>query len=332
MTCKIGGVVKFAPEIKSWSQAIGLAGLNYLTKFAECGLAGAAVGGGGYMLAGLATGSLALAMPTVGSVVSNIATSFIGIFGASRVLFGANALANDAAMSKVDGAGNAFSSFGNGAIPEYGSIKRIVTGNAHPTDAMLLLYLLHLKTPPAPKENVVPKEEPTAKPKEEEVVKPTEAEPQANAKTNNGKKGEAFEDGVSSKVKGDIGEAKVIENLRAEGFTEVVQVQNKSGHGVDVIARNPLTGDVKCVEVKANSSKLSAEQAEGGEKYVKSRLDRATKGEGHYKIPPNSEQMKLDAEKAKEWLKESPKTDYEVYQVPINNVTGVTGTPKVSTW
>ncbi|NJM79747.1 MAG: hypothetical protein HC854_09190 [Flavobacterium sp.] len=51
-----------------------------------------------------------------------------------------------------------------------------------------------------------------------------------------------------------MGEAKVIENLKAQGYTDVVQVQNNSSHGVDVIARNPLTGEVKCIEVKANTS------------------------------------------------------------------------------
>jgi The BURPS668_1122 family of deaminases len=240
MTCKIGGVVKFAPEIKSWSQAIGLAGLNYLTKFAECGLAGMAVGGGGYMFAGLATGSLALAMPTVGSIASNVATSFTGIFGASRVLFGADSLANDAAMGKVDGAGDAFSSFGNGAIPEYGSIKRIATGNAQPADALLLLYLLHLKTP-APKENVAPKEEPTAKPKEEEVVKPTEAEPQANAKENNGKKGEAFEDGVGTKgINPEAGE------VRANQIRERLGL--KEGERNVAVADTNINGNVKSIE------------------------------------------------------------------------------------
>ncbi len=86
------------------------------------------------------------------------------------------------------------------------------------------------------------------------------------------------------------------------------------------------------MEVKANSLKLSADQAKGGKDFVEKRLDRAIEGKGHYKIPPNTEQMKLDAEKAKEWIKDSPKTDYEIHQVPVDNTTGAAGNPKVSPW
>jgi hypothetical protein len=143
--------------------------------------------------------------------------------------------------------------------------------------------------------------------------------------------GEAYEQGVSTKAKGDIGEAKVIEKLKADGYTDIVQVQNKSGHGVDVIGRN-AKGEVKCVEVKANTSRLSEAQQGGGKKFVKERLQRAVDGNGHYKIPPNSEQMKIDAQKAQEWIKDSPKTDYEVHRVPVDNTTGVAGDPVVSPW
>jgi hypothetical protein len=191
MTCAAGGTVKFAPNIKSWGDAIALGALNYVTGLVEGALGGAMVGLGG----GVLSGAYSLALPTLSSIGANVAGGFTGVFGATRVLFGANALANDNAVGNVNGGGDALGSFTEGAIPEIGSIKRIATGQAHPSDALLLLYLLHLKTP-APKENVAPKEEPTAKPKEEEVVKPTEAEPQANAKGNNGKKGEAYESPV----------------------------------------------------------------------------------------------------------------------------------------
>jgi hypothetical protein len=208
MTCAAGGIVKFAPNIKSWTQAVSLGALNYVTGLAEGALAGAAVGLGG----GILSGAFSLAMPTLASIGTNIAGGFTGIFGASRVLFGADALANDAAMGRAESGSDALSSFGNGAIPEYGSMKRILTGTAQPADAMLLLYLLHLKAP-TPKETVTPKEEPTAKPKEEEVVKPTEAEAQANTKENNGKKGEAFEDGTG---KPRYGERRISDELYDE--------------------------------------------------------------------------------------------------------------------
>ncbi len=212
MTCAAGCIVKFAPNIKSWTQAVSLGALNYITGLAEGALAGAAVGLGVGLGVGILSGAFSLAMPTLVSIGTNIAGGFTGIFGASHVLFGADALANDAAMGKADSVSDALSSFGNGAIPEYGSIKRIFTGNVHPADAMLLLYLPHLKAP-APKETVTPKEEPTAKPKEEEEVKPTEAEAQANANENKGKKGEAFEDGTG---KPRYGERRISDELYDE--------------------------------------------------------------------------------------------------------------------
>ena len=214
MACSIGGTVKFAPEIKSWSQAIALGGFNYLTKGTECMLAGAAVGGGGYMLSGLATGSLALAMPTAGSIATNVATSFTGVWGGTRVLFGANTLANEAALGNVNGTGDALTTFGSGAIPEVGMGKRILTGQAQPSDYLIFLYLLNVKAKGnAPvteepqtngdkdgnttgdKDGTQPKEEETTKPKEEESAKSKgQGDGEVAPNENNNKKGEAFED------------------------------------------------------------------------------------------------------------------------------------------
>lgn len=53
MSCKIpGGMVTFAPKIKSWSQAISLGASNYLGKLMEGMMAGAAIGMGGAALSG----------------------------------------------------------------------------------------------------------------------------------------------------------------------------------------------------------------------------------------------------------------------------------------
>ncbi|MBK1895148.1 hypothetical protein [Chryseobacterium paridis] len=151
MTCSIGGVVKFAPEIKSWSHAIALGGFNYVTQLAGCALGGAAVGAGGFLASGLAGGSLAVTAPTFSSVLSNVAGSFTGIWGGSRALFGLNALANEQAYGNVQNAGDAGAALVNGGIPEIGMGKRIFTGQAHPSDYLLFLYLLNIKVKePAP--------------------------------------------------------------------------------------------------------------------------------------------------------------------------------------
>lgn len=53
MTCKIpGGMITFAPQIKSWSQAISLGASNYLGKLMEGMMAGAAIGMGGAAISG----------------------------------------------------------------------------------------------------------------------------------------------------------------------------------------------------------------------------------------------------------------------------------------
>ncbi|WP_345990347.1 hypothetical protein AAEU33_00225 [Chryseobacterium sp. Chry.R1] len=151
MTCSIGGVVKFAPEIKSWTHALALGSFNYVTQLAGCALGGAAVGAGGFLASGLAGGSLAVAAPTFSSVLSNVAGSFTGIWGGSRALFGLNALANEHAYGNVQDAGDAGAVLVNGGIPEIGMGQRIFTGQAHPSDYLLFLYLLNIKVKePAP--------------------------------------------------------------------------------------------------------------------------------------------------------------------------------------
>lgn len=145
MTCSIGGVVKFAPEIKSWTHALALGGFNYITQLAGCALGGAGVGAGGFLVAGIAGGSLALAAPTFSSVLSNVAGSFTGIWGGSRALFGLNSLANEHAYGNVQDAGDAGSALVNGGIPEIGMGQRIFSGQAQPSDYLLFLYLLNVR-------------------------------------------------------------------------------------------------------------------------------------------------------------------------------------------
>lgn len=145
MTCSVGGEVKFAPEVKSWGHALALGGFNYLTKLAESALGGAAVGGFAFMGAGFATGSLTMAAPTVGSVLTNVAQGFTGIWGGSRALFGLNSLANEHAYGNINSAGDAGGALVDGGVPEIGMAKRIFTGQAQPTDYMIFLYLLNIK-------------------------------------------------------------------------------------------------------------------------------------------------------------------------------------------
>ncbi|NJM79744.1 MAG: hypothetical protein HC854_09175 [Flavobacterium sp.] len=345
MTCPVGGKITFQPQIKNWSQALALAGANYTGKLMEGMMAGAAVGMGGAILSGgagaFATGGMrglgqatlqfAKSMPR--NMVVNAVESVSKVGLALRGVMGAQNVAQTYGNTGTAGVGD----FAKGTVAmetgAYDSAKNIASGNGTWQDyvgmAMMVAPVGQGKRDLEDSFTNKADEAETSKPDEETAPKVENQQAEAPKKEGDG---EAYEQGVSTKAKGDIGEAKVIENLKAQGYTDVVQVQNNSGHGVDVIARNPLTGEVKCIEVKANASKLSADQKLGGEKFVESRLKRATEAKGHYKIPPNSEQMKIDAQKAQKWIENSPKTDYEVHQVPVDNTTGVAGTPKVSPW
>lgn len=142
MTCRLfGETIRFAPNIKNWWQAIGVGALNYVTGIVEGALTGALVGLGG----GIASGAASLGIPTLSSVAGNVAASF-GVIGAPvRALFGANAAVNSWALGATPA--EAQSEFLNSAVPEYASVRRILSGQAQAGDAMLLLYLLRLKTP-----------------------------------------------------------------------------------------------------------------------------------------------------------------------------------------
>ncbi|MBB5645294.1 hypothetical protein [Pedobacter cryoconitis] len=52
MTCMVGGTISFAPEIKSWSQAVSLGAANYIGGLMEGMMAGAAIGMGGAAISG----------------------------------------------------------------------------------------------------------------------------------------------------------------------------------------------------------------------------------------------------------------------------------------
>lgn len=102
-----------------------------------------------------------------------------------------------------------------------------------------------------------------------------------------------------------------------------MQIKNANGHGVDIIAHNPSTGEVKVVEVKTTRfgryPSLSADQSQGGELYTNSRLKAALK----------SPATRADALAAQEWLENSTSTNYEVQQVLLHQGDGGVVTAKL---
>ena len=121
---------------------------------------------------------------------------------------------------------------------------------------------------------------------------------------------------------GKCGEKLARQDMEADGF-EVVEVQNKSGHGIDLIGRDK-DGNVKVWEVKTTEGtkapELKGDQRLGGEKFTKDRLERATEGKGNYDKVPKA---KKNAEKVNDWIdkakRRKKKVAYEKREVFIDD-------------
>jgi hypothetical protein len=75
MTCMVGGTITFAPQIKSWSQAISLGAANYIGGLMEGMMAGAAIGMGGAALSGGASAFASGGIRGVGQAALQFAKS-----------------------------------------------------------------------------------------------------------------------------------------------------------------------------------------------------------------------------------------------------------------
>jgi hypothetical protein len=199
MICAIGGVVTFAPKIKSWSGAIGMATLDYGTKLVEAAFTGAGVGLGGGLLAsgftamtglGALTESVAIVAPTTSSVLTNV-----GLMAGLKTLSGGDNLARENAMGKINSTDDALKA----GIPEYEAAQRIYSGGpVTMNDALLfgsdiLLPFLNVKIKPTTP--TVSEPAPALKTEPNEVVEPV-AQPETTVKSNepaSGKTGDAYE-------------------------------------------------------------------------------------------------------------------------------------------
>ena len=170
---------------------------------------------------------------------------------------------------------------------------------------------------PAPAPAPAPKPAPTPAPA------PAPAPTSGNPKPANGKDG-LYSTGKANNEKGKCGEWLAKQDLHNEGYTDIIEVQNKSGHGVDVMGRN-ANGDVKVYEVKTtdtNSAPPFSKQQKsmGGKDFTDDRLGKAANGEGHYK---NSPQAKENALKGKRWLEgageNGKKVEHKKYDVYIED-------------
>ncbi len=87
-----------------------------------------------------------------------------------------------------------------------------------------------------------------------------------------------------NKQMGDAAEKQAKKDLEKEGYEVLGSMENNSGHGVDVVVRNP-EGKIEVVEVKANGSPLNPDQKKGATSFAQDRAERCLDGEGAWKHP-----------------------------------------------
>lgn len=364
----LGGTIKYAPNIKSWTQALALATSNYVGKLMEGMMVGAAIGMAGMAWAGGAAAIKASGLRGLGRAVWELGKSL-------PKNFYVNALESVSkfglAMRGVAGVQNTLGTYGHTGKAGFGDfLKGTVSAETGAYDSAKLIYaqitggvvfdekgepkqatwqdylgivMMFAPVGQAKRDvesqlNSAPE---TVATKIDDVDNSNLDDVNATKNTNfdtpetQKQNGEAFAEAgdLTNKQISDITENEAKNKLISEGYTDIVQIQNRSGHGIDVIGRNPDTGDVKCVEVKSNSSTKNADQQKGGEYFVNDRLRRAISEEKFYKIPPNPPELKDNAIKAQEWLDNAENVKYEEWRYKINRTTGeIMEEPKVLNW
>lgn len=86
---------------------------------------------------------------------------------------------------------------------------------------------------------------------------------------------------LSRRQLGDIGEAIHTYDLVKAGHTDIVSIKNASGHGIDVVSRDPK-GNLQFDEVKTSAMAQARAQRGDPVDFVESRLDRAIGQNGHW--------------------------------------------------
>lgn len=140
---------------------------------------------------------------------------------------------------------------------------------------------------------------------------------------------------------GDFGERVIRSQLEKEGFDKFYKVQNKSGNGVDIVARNSETGAMKKIEVKTTQQErlwadgarkdipLSKPQREmGGEDYTNDRLNRAAREDDGYTDGVSSKEAEEAQEALRQAKRQGKSIDVEKHDVYVDKDGNLLGTEK----
>jgi hypothetical protein len=139
---------------------------------------------------------------------------------------------------------------------------------------------------------------------------------------------------------GQIGEAFVSHDLAGKKYTDLIAIQNNSGHGVDVVGINPDTKRWESFEVKASVQGIARRQGGNPEEFLVDRLNKAANEQGSW-APKNmwEEQAQVTAERVLDetFDRTTGKLDIEAKWARVNierdPATGVIrGEPEVDKW
>lgn len=118
---------------------------------------------------------------------------------------------------------------------------------------------------------------------------------------------------------GDLGEAIIIRDLLRQGYTDLHSIQNNSGWGVDIAGRNPVTGGLEFVEVKASIHGRARGQSGDPEAVIMRWLEKAETGQRHW-APHNMEPgMALVASELLQEIKETGGITAQWARVNLSN-------------
>lgn len=139
---------------------------------------------------------------------------------------------------------------------------------------------------------------------------------------------------------GDIGEAFVSHDLARKGYTDLVAIQNNSGHGVDVVGINPETMKWESFEVKASVQGIARKQGGDPEEFLIDRINKAANQQGLW-APKNmwEQEAQLTAERILDETRNrtTGKLDIEAKWARVNierdPATGaIKGEPEIEKW
>lgn len=86
---------------------------------------------------------------------------------------------------------------------------------------------------------------------------------------------------MNTRQLGDIGEARMTYTLVEKGYIDIVAIKNRSGHGIDLIGRNPK-GELEFYEIKTSAKGHTVAQKGDPEDFIATRLERAINERGHW--------------------------------------------------